>query len=92
MAYTNDREELRKKITSLAEEGEHAVLLDNLAGAVGNGVFDNALTSASWKDRLLGGNKNFDGPLHVTWFGAGASSSATAHWKARMSFPICELM
>lgn len=47
MAYTNDREKLRKKITSLAKEGEHAVLLDNLAGAVGNGVFDNALTSAS---------------------------------------------
>ena len=71
MAYTNDREELRKKITSLAVEGERAVLLDNLAGAVGNDVFDNALTSASWKDRLLGGNKNFDGPLHVTWFGTG---------------------
>ena len=34
-------------------------------------MFDNALTSASWKDRLLGGNKNFDGPLHVTWFGTG---------------------
>ena len=71
MAYTNDREELRKKITSLAGEGERAVLLDNLAGAVGNDVFDNALTSASWKDRLLGGNKNFDGPLHLTWFGTG---------------------
>jgi hypothetical protein len=71
MAYTNDREELRKKITSLALEGERAVLLDNLAGAVGNDVFDNALTSAFWKDRILGGNRNYEGPLHLTWFGTG---------------------
>ncbi|CAN5218855.1 hypothetical protein BH11PLA2_BH11PLA2_02870 [soil metagenome] len=55
MAYTNDREELRKKITSLAVEGERLVLLDNLAGAVGNDILDNALTSGQWKDRLLGG-------------------------------------
>ncbi len=71
MTYTNDREELRKKITSLAVAGERAVLLDNLAGAVGNDVFDNALTSAFWKDRLLGGNTNYDGPLHLTWYGTG---------------------
>jgi len=71
MAYTNDREELRKKITSLAAEGERAVMLDNLGGVVGNDVFDNVLTSTSWKDRLLGGNKNFDGPLHLTWYGTG---------------------
>lgn len=71
MAYTSDRDELRKRITSLAAEGERAVLLDNLAGAVGNDVFDNALTSTSWKDRLLGGNKNYDGPLHLVWFGTG---------------------
>ena len=71
MAYTNDCEELRKKITSLAVASERAVMLDNLEGKVGNAVFDNALTSAFWKDRLLGGNKDFDGPLNVTWFGTG---------------------
>jgi len=71
MAFTNDRDELRKRITSLAAEGERAVLLDNLAGPVGNDVFDNALTSTSWKDRLLGGNKNYEGPLHLVWFATG---------------------
>jgi hypothetical protein len=38
MSYTSDRDELRKRITALAAEGERMVLLDNLAGAVGNDV------------------------------------------------------
>ncbi|MBN9517923.1 hypothetical protein J0H58_05275, partial [bacterium] len=71
MSYTNDREELRKKITTLAMEGERLVLLDNLAGAVGNEVLDAALTSDRWKDRVLGENRVYDGPLQVVWFGTG---------------------
>ncbi|OWK34182.1 DUF3854 domain-containing protein [Fimbriiglobus ruber] len=71
MSYTNDREELRKRITTLAMEGERLVLLDNLAGAVGNDILDAALTADRWKDRILGGNRVYDGPLHVVWFGTG---------------------
>jgi hypothetical protein len=71
MSYTSDREELRKKITTLAVEGERLVMLDNLAGAVGNDILDAALTSDRWKDRLLGGNRVYDGPLNVTWFATG---------------------
>jgi len=71
MSYTNDREELRKKITTLAMEGERLVLMDNLAGAVGNDILDAALTTDRWKDRILGGNRVYDGPLHVVWFGTG---------------------
>lgn len=44
MSYTQDREELRKRITALVASGGHMVLLDNLAGPVGNDVFDAALT------------------------------------------------
>lgn len=71
MSYTNDKEELRKKITTLAVEGERLVLLDNLAGAVGNDVLDMALTTDTWKDRILGGNQIYNGPLNVTWFATG---------------------
>ena len=71
MSYTNDKEELRKKITTLAVEGERLVLLDNLAGAVGNDVLDMALTAETWTDRLLGGNRKYNGPLNVTWFATG---------------------
>jgi hypothetical protein len=70
-SYTGDREEMRKKVTSLAVEGERLVLLDNLAGAVGHDVLDMALTADRWKDRLLGTNRVYDGPLHVCWYGTG---------------------
>jgi primase-polymerase (primpol)-like protein len=71
MSFTPEREELRKRITTLAVEGERLVLLDNLTGGVGNDVLDAALTAERWKDRLLGGNRVFDGPLNVVWYGTG---------------------
>jgi hypothetical protein len=85
MAYTADKEELRKKVTSLAMEGERLVLLDNLAGAVGNDVLDMALTTDRWKDRVLGGNRVFDGPLHVTWFATGNNVQLAADTARRCS-------
>jgi hypothetical protein len=84
MTYTADREELRKKITSLAAEGERLVLLDNLAGAVGCDVLDAALTSDRWKDRLLGGNRVYDGPLHVCWYGTGNNVQLAADTARRV--------
>ena len=71
MSYTNDKEELRKKITTLAIEGESMVLFDNLAGHFGNDILDNALTSNRWKDRILGGNTNYDGPLNLCYYSTG---------------------
>jgi hypothetical protein len=85
MGYTPDREELRKRITSLAMEGERLVLLDNLAGAVGNDVLDMALTADRWKDRVLGGNKNYDGPLHLSWYATGNNVQLGADTARRSS-------
>ena len=85
MSYTPDREELRKKITSLAMEGERLVLLDNLAGAVGNDVLDMALTADRWKDRVLGVNRVYDGPLHVCWFATGNNVQLHADTARRCS-------
>ena len=84
MSYTNDKEELRKKITTLAVEGERLVLLDNLAGAVGNDVLDMALTTDSWKDRLLGGNQVYNGSLNVTWFATGNNVQLAADTARRV--------
>jgi hypothetical protein len=66
--YTNDTEELRKAITTVAVEGDEMVLFDNVTGAFGNAVLDRALTATHWKDRILGGNTQYDGPLTVTWY------------------------
>jgi hypothetical protein len=70
-SYTNDREELRKAITSTAVAGDEMVQLDNLSGPVGSDVFDRALTATWWEDRILGGNNKYNGPLLVTWFATG---------------------
>ena len=71
MFFTHDRDELRKRITSVAVEGDRLVLFDHLAGAIGNDQLDAALTADRWKDRILGSNRIFDGPLDVVWFGTG---------------------
>ncbi len=86
MSYTADREELRKRITTLAAEGDRLVLLDNLAGAVGNDVLDAALTADRWKDRLLGGNRVYDGPLHVCWYGTGNNVQLHADTARRVCY------
>jgi hypothetical protein len=69
--YTRNEDELRKRITSLALAGDRLVLLDNLSGEFGNPVLDAALTGTVWKDRLLGGNRMVEAPLHMTWYATG---------------------
>jgi hypothetical protein len=86
MSYTNNREELRKRITAVAMEGERLILLDNLAGAFGNDILDAALTADHWKDRVLGGNKIYDGPLHVVWFGTGNNVQIHADTSRRVCY------
>jgi hypothetical protein len=73
--YTSDREELRKVITTIALEGDEMVLFDNLSGPVGNDVLDRALTATWWKDRILGGNRYYDGPLDICWWATGNNVS-----------------
>jgi hypothetical protein len=69
--YTQNEEELRKRITSLALGGDRLVLFDNLTGQFGNAVLDAALTATSWKDRLLGFNRMAEAPLYMTWYATG---------------------
>ena len=78
MTYSADEDEMRKRITSLSVEGERAVLLDNLAGPVGGATFDAALTGGVWRDRLLGRNQSFVGPLDVVWYGTANNAELRA--------------
>jgi hypothetical protein len=87
MGYTNNKEELRKAITTLALEGDEMVLLDNVTGAFGSDVFDRALTATFWKDRILGGNNQYDGPLNATWY-ATANNAYIVGDTARRVLPI----
>jgi hypothetical protein len=82
--YTDDQEELRKPITSLALAGDRLVLFDNLAGKFGNSVLDAALTATSWKDRLLGINRMGEAPLYMTWYATGNNVSIAADTARRV--------
>jgi hypothetical protein len=69
--YTQDEDELRKRITSLAVAGDRLVLFDNLAGRFGSATLDAALTGTVWEDRILGSNRMARVPLYTTWFATG---------------------
>src|SRR5262249_30088411 len=71
MMYTDDDDEMRKRILALALSGTRMVLLDNLVGKFGNATLDAAMTATSWSDRVLGINKVATAPLQLTWFATG---------------------
>jgi hypothetical protein len=69
--YTDDEDELRRRITGLVREGDRLVLFDNLTGRFGNGTLNAALTGDQWTDRRLGTNSSVRGPLLMTWYATG---------------------
>lgn len=54
MAHVQSDEETRKVITSIARDGSRLFLIDNVAGPLGCASLDAALTSTTWRDRILG--------------------------------------
>jgi hypothetical protein len=81
--YTDDTDELRKRITSLALAGDRLVLFDNLEGNFGNAVLDAALTGTSWRDRVLGFSRMMQSPLYATWYGTGNNVAVGADTSRR---------
>jgi hypothetical protein len=70
-SYTQDEDELRKRIFSLALAGERLVMLDNLEGKFGCATLDAVLTASSWTDRVLGASRTATVPLLMTWYATG---------------------
>jgi hypothetical protein len=67
-----DNEEVRKAITAILLEGERLVLLDNAAATFGCSALDAALTSTTYKGRILGRSKRTtDLPADTVWFATG---------------------
>jgi hypothetical protein len=69
--YPKEKEELRKRITSLALEGDRLALFDNVRGKFGNDVLEAVLTATVWKDRILGISRTARVPLLVVWYATG---------------------
>jgi hypothetical protein len=83
-AYTDDADELRKRITSLVLAGDRLVLFDNLEGEFGNAVLDAALTGTAWKDRALGFNRMVEAPLYMAWYATGNNVMIAADTSRRV--------
>lgn len=66
-----DENEERKRITAVARAGDALILVDNIARPFGNGSFDSAITSTTWKERLLGQSEIQAFPLLTVWWGTG---------------------
>lgn len=82
--YTQDREEMRKLITSIALAGDPIVMFDNLEGTFGNDALDRALTTTCWKDRILGKSETADLPLFTTWYATGNNVQVGADTTRRL--------
>lgn len=67
IVQSKDDAEERKRITSVAMEGDQMVMIDNVEGRFGSPAMCAALTSAEWSDRVLGGSTSYKGPLLTTW-------------------------
>jgi hypothetical protein len=69
---STDNEEVRKAITAIAIEAEPLVLLDNASGVLGCAALDEALTSRTWKGRILGESKRTaELPMRTIWLATG---------------------
>lgn len=86
-SFTDDEDEMRKTVLTIASEGERFVLLDNINRPLGGGVLDGALTGQSAKGRRLGKNETMRGTLIATWYGTG-NNVQFAGDTARRCMPI----
>jgi len=77
-------EELRKKITTFLMYGDRLALFDNLTGGFGDGTLDRCLTSTEWQDRQLGANRQYRGPVDVSFFATGNNVAVRADTARRV--------
>lgn len=72
MFFTDDDTEMDKRITSLGIAGEQFVLIDNIVGKFASPPLDAALTSESYKGRVLGKIEMTPAvPMKIVWFATG---------------------
>jgi hypothetical protein len=62
-APTEDEDEDRKRLLTIALDGDSLVLIDNVTQPLGSAALDAALTGGWVKDRLLGRNKSATAPF-----------------------------
>ena len=82
--YKHDPAEFEKSITAVAHAGERMVILDNVAGFLGNAMLDAALTKTEWQGRILGKTEQPRVPLLATWYASGNNIALMADTTRRV--------
>jgi bifunctional DNA primase/polymerase-like protein len=85
--FSEDVNEMRKRITSHAIEGSRIVLLGNVEGELGGAPLEDALTLEIYSDRILGKNANWRGPLRTTFY-ASQNNATIGVTMARRICPV----
>ena len=71
MAMPRTDEEMEKRITAMLIAGEGAVLIDNVDRKLSGGPLAAALTTTSWRGRVLGKSEMIDISNSATWLATG---------------------
>ena len=75
MPPARDEDEERKRLLAIALAGDPLVVIDNVTGDLGTPALDVALTSLTFKDRLLGKNATKEAPLETVFLATGNQMS-----------------
>ncbi len=70
-SFTENDDEMKKLITSIAMAGVPIVNFANVTGTFGGANLCKVLTESHWGDRVLGENRYWKGILATTWFATG---------------------
>src|SRR5262249_53120831 len=71
MSAGESEEEWRKRITAALYAGYSTIVIDNLHGMLKSAALDSVLTSAEWRDRILGQTHIVEVANLATWMTTG---------------------
>ena len=71
LPYSQDREEMRKKVTSYLRADANVIVIDNITDELNSDVLASALTTTEWVDRLLCRSEVLRLPQRATWIANG---------------------
>ena len=84
MTEANDQDEWRKRITSQLLVSPTIVLIDNIRRRLDSSALAAALTTQSWKDRMLGFSRMVSIPITCTWIATGNNAALSNEMARRI--------
>lgn len=66
-----EEDEERKRLMTLALDGDVCIHMDNVTRPLGSPALNAALTASTFKDRILGRTQSSEAPMHTVFFASG---------------------